>query len=223
MGVREREVDVVIGSISPDLASALHELRTPLHEQMDTKRVSQGRLSRQVLCDRSRISRALSGREVPSRELVERIAGQLGADVNETRRRWQEVDRIRRQARDERADGVPPEDLGNYTDLLRALGDLIKRSGLSQRELVLRDRSRTLRRSTVGAVLRGQRSASRDVVNAIVRACGVDDPVCQAAWDDAWQRLGRPHRQEQHDRQVSGYRQRRYMQASSWQEMWRWR
>jgi transcriptional regulator with XRE-family HTH domain len=210
---------VVSGSASPDLASALHELRTPLHEQMAAKRVSQSQLARQVLCDRSRISRALSGREVPSRELVERIAGQLGVGVGETRRRWQEVDRIRRRARGE---GGPPEDLCSYADLIGALSHLIQGRDLSHRELIRRDRSHTLRRSTVGAVLRGQRSASRDVVSAIVRACGVDDPVCQAAWDDAWQRLGRSHRQEQHDRQVSGYRQRRYMQASSW-EIWRWR
>jgi hypothetical protein len=168
----------------------------------------------------------MSGREVPSLHLIDRVAELLGADADETRSRWQVVDRIRRRARAERTGGGPSDDLGSYADLLRALGDLIRDRGLSQRDLVQRDQSYTLRRSTVGAVLRGQRSASRDVVIAIVRACGVGDPACRMAWDDAWQRLGRPHRQEQHERQVTGYRQCRYMQAISLQvipEIWRWR
>lgn len=215
------------GQTVPDLSLAMGMLAAPLRAQLAARGMTQAHLASRLWCDRSRVSRALSGREMPSRDLVERISEHLGADVDATRRRWQEVDRIRRQIRGERAEGGwPPEDLGSYADLLRALAGLVRERGLSQRELIRRDRSCTLRRSTVGAVLRGQRSASRDVVSAMVRACGVDDPECLAAWDEAWQRLGRPHRQEQHDRQVAGYRQRRYIQAISQQvipEIRRWR
>jgi transcriptional regulator with XRE-family HTH domain len=176
-----------------------------------------------VPCDRSRVSRALAGPEVPSWAMIENLAGQLGVDQEEIRRRWGEVDKARRRARGERAGGWPPEDLGGYTDLLRAIADLIRDQGLSQREVARRDRSRTLRRSTVGAVLRGQRSASRTLVAAIVRTCGVDDPACLQAWDEVWERWGRPRRQELHDRQVTGYRQLRYVTASPWWEALTWR
>jgi transcriptional regulator with XRE-family HTH domain len=213
-----------------DLSLAVQTLVTPLRDRMEASGLSQAQLARTLCWDRSRVSRALSGRETPSRQLIEGIAEMLGADVDETRQQWLEADRIRRRARTDRvtrteraAIGGPPDDLVSYADLLRALGDLVRGSGLSQRQVVLRDHSCTLRRSTVGAVLRGQRSASRDVVIAIVRACGVDDDSCVAAWEAAWQRFGRPHRDEQHHRQVTGYRQRQYMQATSHWEARRWR
>jgi transcriptional regulator with XRE-family HTH domain len=166
------------------------------------------------MCDRSRVSRALSGREVPPRDLIERIAAALGDDIGETRRRWDHADIVRRQARACRAGGGPPDGLDRYTDLLQALRDLLRGRGISQRQLVQRDQSGRLRRSTVGAVLRGERTAQRTVVIAIVRACGVSDTAA-AAWATAWWRLGRPHQQEQHRRRREGYERRAYAEMMS--------
>lgn len=55
-----------------------------------------------------------------------------------------------------------------------------------------------LKRSTVGAVLRGERPARRDVVIAIVHACGLGNIVV-AEWDAAWRRLGQPYLEAGHE------------------------
>lgn len=72
---------------------------------------------------------------------------------------------------------------------MRALRHLLRAQGISERELERRDRQ--LRRSTVGAVLRGDRGARLEMVTAIVRVCGVRGEAAQA-WADAWARLSQP-------------------------------
>jgi transcriptional regulator with XRE-family HTH domain len=97
---RGRDVMGRSGSqMAQDLPMALETLAVPLRDQLAARGLSQTRLAMELWCDRSRVSRALSGREVPSRQLIEGIAELLGADVDETRRRWHEADRIRRRAR----------------------------------------------------------------------------------------------------------------------------
>lgn len=97
-----------------------------------------------------------------------------------------------------RIGGRPPGDLARYTDLLDALRDLLRRCRMSQREVVRRDRTGVLRRSTLGAVLRGERPARRDVVIAIVRACGLGESAV-AGWHTAWSRLGQPYLEAQRE------------------------
>jgi transcriptional regulator with XRE-family HTH domain len=200
---------------APDLEPVLGVLVQPLRDRLDETGLSQARLAARLRCDRSRVSRALSGREVPPRHLIERIAEELGGDTVKARRQWDRADRIRRQASACRAGGGPPDDLDRYADLLRALRDLLRGRGISQRQVVQRDLSGRLRRSTVGAVLRGERTAQRDVVVAIVRACGVSDTAV-AAWATAWSRLGRPHQEEQHRRRREGYERRTYAEMMGW-------
>ena len=95
--------------------------------------------------------------------------------------------------------GPTPGDLAHYSDLLHALRDLLRRRcRLSQREVVRRDHTGVLKRSTVGAVLRGERPARRDVVIAIVHARGLGNSVV-AEWDAAWRLLGQPYLEARHE------------------------
>ena len=153
----------------------LRALVGPLRYQMEEQGLSQARLGIRLGCDRSRVSRALSGREVPPLHLIEQIAEAVGADVAQSRRRWIHADAIRWKARACEAGGGPPDGLYAYADFLGALRDLMRGRGVTQRELIRRDHR--LRRSTVGAVLRGERAATRGMVIAIVRACGVSNAV----------------------------------------------
>lgn len=100
-------------------------------------------------------------------------------------------------------DDRPPAEMSYYHELIAALRALVSRAGISQRELVRR--SPTLARSTVGAVLRQDRSSRlRDVV-AIVRACGVSEDAV-TAWADESYRLGVPYRAEaDYRRRVGAY------------------
>jgi len=197
----------------PEMQAALEALIGPLRDQLTERGMSHAQLAIRLRCDRSRVSRMLAGRQVPTRPLVEAAAQTLGLDTAMTRSQWQAADDIRQQARAKQIAGHPPEGIEDYPGLVVALDTLIRRRGLSHRALVQRDPDRRLRRSTVGAVLRGQRSASHEVIIAIVRACGVTDPTYVAAWDAAWYRVGLPHRQDQHQQQVDGIRQRNYSQV----------
>jgi transcriptional regulator with XRE-family HTH domain len=190
----------------------LRKLVAPLRNRRDHLGWSQEQLAAHVGCHRSRVSRALSGNEVPPRDLIERIATALRADTHKAMRQWAEADRLRRNARrpspSATADaaslgGCLPAELRTYPELLRGLRDLMRERGVSERKLSRQ--SGNLGRSTVGAVLRGERSMSHGTVDAIVRACGVSDQARQA-WSDAWWRLGQPHQADAHRRRREGYR-----------------
>jgi hypothetical protein len=158
------------------------------------------------------VSRALSGREVPPWRLVERMAEILDVDLVKARRRWVHADRLRRRPRVGQAAGGPPAGLRDYSEFLVALRALLVERGLSHQKVVLRDQSGRLRRSTMGAVLRGERTAQREVVTAIVRACGVSDAAVDT-WDDAWWRLGRPYQEMRHRCRREGYARRSYAEG----------
>jgi len=190
----------------------LRALVRPLRHRMSQLGWSQEQLGARLGCDRSRVSRALSGREVPPQHLIEQIAKAIGADADRAIRRWEHADQLRRNARRPPPDpaasatplaGGPPAGLQTYADLLRGLRDLMHECRVSQRELCRRDHR--LRRSTVGAVLRGERSASHGMVGAIVRACGVSD--------ETWWQLGRPHQEAEHRRRREGYQYMRTKDA----------
>lgn len=109
------------------------------------------------------------------------------------------ADASRRRHLIRETEGHPP-DLDSYPALCQALRDLIDRRGISQRELARRDETGLLKRATVGAVLRMERAAQREVTIAIVRACGVSDSAVED-WDAAWHCWGLPHRQAMERRQ----------------------
>ena len=75
----------------------------------------------------------------------------------------------------------------------RAWGDLISRRVGSHRELVRRGTSGRLTRSTIGAILRHERSLSYDVLDQVLVICGVSG-VDRQAWMDAWERYGKLRR-----------------------------
>ncbi|MFD8336780.1 helix-turn-helix domain-containing protein [Streptomyces solisilvae] len=193
-------------------AQALRALVRPFRDGLKARGLSQAQVAIRIGCDRSRVSRALSGSELPPLHLIEAVARAMGMDADETRRQWSHADALRRKSRACRAGGGPPDDLRTYMDMLCALRDLLVGRGLSQRELIRRDTTGTLRRATLGAVLRGKRSARREVVGAIVAACDVNDAAA-AAWDTTWYRLGRPYQQEQHRRRYEGYKIKRYTEG----------
>lgn len=163
-----------------------------LRDVLDEDGRSDASLADDIQYDRSSVSRALSGRVMPSRPLVLRIAGECGASADTAERLWAAADANRRQRPAREADGHPPVDLADYPASVRALRDLFDQRGISQREVERRDQSGLLRRSTVGTHLRLERPLSRDVTLAMVRACGVTETAV-AEWADMWDQLGRPH------------------------------
>lgn len=193
---------------------ALRALLAWVRTRLDDQELSYAQLAREIPCDRSRISRALSGQRIPPWPLIERIATRCGACGETARELWAAADAIRPNYLRE-TEGHPPPDLDNYPELVSALRDLMDRRGISQRELVRRDKTGWLRRSTVGAVLRMERSAGPDVTIAIVRACGVSDAAVDH-WAAAWDQLGRPNRQAM-DRQR---RQIAYISLSARSHRW---
>jgi transcriptional regulator with XRE-family HTH domain len=196
-------------------APVLRALVRPLRRRMEELELSQGQVALKARCDRSRVSRVLSGRELPPLQLTLRVAAVLGVDTNKVRRRWARADSIRRREEMCRKGGGPPQDMLTYQDLLTALRNLLAGYGISQRELVRRDCTGTLTRSTVGAVLRGERSARREVVAAMVAACGVSQAAA-SAWQEAWHRIGLPHQRRVHQRRCEGYEIRQAAERMDW-------
>ncbi len=66
----------------------LWSLVKPMRVQMREQGLSQARLAIRLGRDRSRVSRALSGRELPPRHLIVQIAETLGTDTAPAQRRW---------------------------------------------------------------------------------------------------------------------------------------
>ncbi len=82
------------------------------------------------------VPRALSERAEPTAYMVARIAEFRDVDLVQPTRP--------ETGRPHRIGGRPPGDLAQYTDLLRALRDLLRRCRLSQREVVRRDQTGVL-------------------------------------------------------------------------------
>ena len=83
--------------------------------------------------------------------------------------------------------------------MYRTLGDLIVARAGSQRELVRYDSSGLLSRSTLGAILRCDRSLSYEVLIQILALRGVGD-IERAEWMVALERWGEPRRKAMDDR-----------------------
>jgi hypothetical protein len=168
-----------------------------LPDAMTEQRRAQKQLARPAGVDRSTVSRWLSGRMLPPLAPLLRIGADLGTDVVAVEHQWQLAAGAMRDTlvRQEAylAGGAPPARLVSHSDLMRVL----RARRISQREL--ERRNPLLRRSTVGAMLRGERGASLDVVTAITRACGVQGEVV-SAWADAWVRLSQPDMEQRRAR-----------------------
>lgn len=173
--------------------AALNALIRWIHARLNEAGVSYEDIARDAYCSRSSVSRALCGKRLPPWELVEAVAVRCQAEQSVARRLWDAAydSRRRRQARVPA--GSPEPGIDSWQSLYRALGDLIVARAGSQRELVRRDGSGLLSRSTLGAVLRYDRSLSREVLVRILAACEVSDAE-HVEWMAAWERWGEPRR-----------------------------
>jgi len=101
-----------------------------------------------------------------------------------------------------------------HQDLRQALSTLVTRSYGSQHAMC---RVHTnLVRPTVQAALSDRNALSLDLLNAILRACGVQDQDRQA-WMSAWQRLGWPRQKAAIERRREGYDYAKRNRGRPWQ------
>ena len=179
--------------------AALTALTRWVHARLDMAAVSYKEIADDVYCSRSSVSRALCGRQLPPWRMVKAVAIRCGASVSEAKRLWDaaELSLHRRQARTTARTSVSQID--SWLSMYNALGDLIIAKAGSQRELVRCDGSGLLSRSTLGAILRYDRSLSYEVLVQILAVCDVDE-ADRAKWMVAWERWGEPRREAMDDR-----------------------
>lgn len=178
--------------------AALRSLIRWVHARLDETDTTYEQVAGDVSYSRSWVSRALCGRRLPPWHLIETIAKRCGAAPREARNLWEaaEAAHLRRQVR--QINTSPPSDIASWLDMYYALGDLITSKVGSHRELVRRDESGELTRSTIGAILRHERSLSHDVLIRVLTVCELSDKE-REVWMDAWERYGRPRREAMED------------------------
>lgn len=186
-----------------------------LRQRLKTAGVNCAQLGARVGYHPTTVSRAVTGRRA-SWSVVERIVRETGPDrdIETARHMWVRVqtDQCERRARE--AAAYPPVDIDDEAALCRALNGLWRRSGVSQREIVRRDDTGILRRSTIGAALRGDRVPGRRMMLMLVRTCGGGEDAARE-WATAWDRLHRARQQEFAARKRARYQEavRRYGRA----------
>jgi hypothetical protein len=173
--------------------SALTTLVRWVHARLDGAAVTYEEIARGAYCSGSLVSRSLCGRQLPPWELVETVAIRCAAPMPDARRLWEAADASQRRRQARIPARTPASRADSWQSLYDALGDLIIATAGSQRELVRRDTSGLLSRSTLGAILRHDRSLSREVLAQILAACEVGDAE-RAGWMAAWERWGEPRR-----------------------------
>ncbi|MEV0584568.1 helix-turn-helix domain-containing protein [Nonomuraea sp. NPDC050310] len=198
-----------------ELRRAVEDLSDPLRERLTESGRSQEWLARATSYSPSSISRALSGRVLPSREVVVAISEALKQSPKDTARRWRRAANLRRTDRREQRtaelSGWPPH-IRTYEDLLGAVRRLISRSAVTQTRLAERI---GVPPSTLSAALRGTRSLHRQLLEDVIHAWqGETGAVSRAAvarqqieqWLRAWDQVGRPYQQQRLARRQDGYR-----------------
>ncbi len=174
--------------------AALGSLIRWVHDRLDETGTTYEQVAGDIAYSRSWVSRALSGGRLPPWQVIEATAVHCRASTNEARRLWDaaRAAQSRRETRRRKAT-YPPSDIDSWQSMYDALGDLISRRVGSHRELARRDTSGRLTRSTIGAILRYERSLSYDVLDQVLIACDVSG-MDREAWMDAWERYGAPRR-----------------------------
>ncbi|MEU6386313.1 helix-turn-helix transcriptional regulator [Streptomyces bauhiniae] len=183
-----------------------------LESQLSVRGLNYGQLAVLIGRDSSTVSRALSGRGIPSRAVTELMARSLGLDEHTLMAVRGEAVAIRRRGQSVRAAGGPPDGMRTHMEFLDALQETIRGAKLSQREIGLRSHG-TLKRSTIGAVLRGERSAPLELVMTIIEICGVVTPSAVVSWEEAWCDLAEPDRERRRQRRWAGYSLQRYLRG----------
>ncbi|WP_046469449.1 helix-turn-helix domain-containing protein [Allosalinactinospora lopnorensis] len=186
---------------------------------MDERGQTYAAVASKIPCHPSTLSRALSGHSIPSWPTVQRIVERCGGCEQQAWRLWKDADSARHAQQVRELEGYPPPDLCSYDDLVEALRDLLVRRRISQRELVRQDDSGILRRSTVGAILRWERSLRLEVTIALVQSCGVPEAAVDD-WVAAWLRHGLPF-EEAMDRRRRRIAYVRLRPPRHWRGSWR--
>jgi transcriptional regulator with XRE-family HTH domain len=174
--------------------AALRLLIRWVQERLNKTGTTYDQVAGDVYHSRSWVSRELCGRRLPPWQLIETIATRCGASPSEAKKLWEaaETAQLRRQVR--RISALPRSDIDSWQDMYADLGDLIISKFGSHRKLVSKDESGQLTRSTIGAILRRERSLSHEVLTRVLAACEVSDKE-REAWMDLWERYGRPRRE----------------------------
>ena len=154
--------------------AALRSLITWVHDRLDETGTTYEQVANEMVYSRSWVSRALCGRRLPSWQVIEATATRCRASTEDARRLWEAATATqRRRETRRRIVTYPPSDIDSWESMYDALGDLIARKVGSHRELARTDTSRRLTRSTIGAILRHERSLSYDVLDQVLVTCGV--------------------------------------------------
>jgi hypothetical protein len=174
--------------------AALGSLIRWVHDHLDATGTTYGQVASDVAYSRSWVSRQLCGRKLPPWQVIEATAVRCNAPVDDARKLWDAaISAQRRRETRRRKVTRPPADIDSWGSMYDGLGDLISRRVGSHRELARRDTSGRLTRSTVGAILRYDRSLSYDVLEQVLIICDVSGAE-REAWMDAWEHHGKARR-----------------------------
>ena len=174
--------------------AALGSLIRWVHDRLDETGITYEEVASDMAYSRPWVSRALSGRKLPPWQLIETVAKRCMASTGEARKLWDAANAAQRRRETRmRKTTYPPLVIDSWGSMYDSLGDLISRRVGSHRELARRDASGRLTRSTIGAILRYERSLSYDVLDQVLVVCGVSG-MEREAWMDAWERYGEPRR-----------------------------
>ncbi|MFI6900319.1 helix-turn-helix domain-containing protein [Nonomuraea sp. NPDC050394] len=200
-------------SSNGDVRRAVLRLAGLLRARLEESEQTQAWLARRTGYSPTVISRALSGRVLPSQAAVLAISAVLGVGRDESSRMWNsaaEVHRARRREHRIAERGGWPPAVGSYSDLLDAVRRLLRTSHVTQTRIAARI---GMPLSTLSAALRGTRSLHRGLLADIVYAWQVETGAVSRAdtamrqvdsWLEVWDRVGRPHQQEQWARRREG-------------------
>lgn len=131
---------------------------------------------------------------MPSRQVFEAFVRGCGSDLKTADEEWRKAESVNSLFGFTTV-SIHPDDVTTHNELRRALGRLMKRKGLTLRQIekMAEQRSVKLRRSTLGDALSGRQNFSRSSTSKLARACGETESSVQA-WDEAWDRAERDRR-----------------------------
>src|SRR5258707_831249 len=125
-----------------------------VHDRLDETGTTYEQIASDMAYSRSWISRALCGRRLPPWQLIETVAVRCEVPSDEARKLYEAAEAAQRRRQDRRVITSPPSDIDSWKGMYDAIGALIARTVGSHRELVGRDASGQLTRSTMGGILR---------------------------------------------------------------------
>ncbi|MEV6547674.1 helix-turn-helix transcriptional regulator [Streptomyces sp. NPDC051597] len=178
----------------PEGSSPLVELAAWLREQRERTGLTYAQLAERLECNKSTLSRAANGTELPSLNMVERFAMACGADVSTGRRLHRQCLRelrIRRMLREE----VPmrPDMVVTPTDLWNALVSVYALSGLTYRKAEAKAKrlagqgvlARPISRGTFHNFVTRQTPLTRRIMLAVIAVSDVPQEEW-IHWESAW-------------------------------------